>query len=119
MIENAFTLDATAPSVTSISEKAFIGATFDIIGSNLNVVEKILLEGRELAVELATSDKLTCLIPTDFEVNGNAKIEFVYFGGKMQTSVGNIVLEESPCYVWKRITSVSYTHLDVYKRQVL
>lgn len=54
VIENAFTLDATAPSVTSISEKAFIGATFDIIGSNLNVVEKVLLEGRELAVELAT-----------------------------------------------------------------
>lgn len=113
VIENAFTLDATAPSVTSISEKAFIGATFDIIGSNLNVVEKILLEGRELAVELATSDKLTCLIPTDFEVNGNAKIEFVYFGGKMQTSVGNIVLEESPCYVWKRITLYGPTHPNV------
>lgn len=113
VIENAFTLDATAPSVTSISEKAFIGATFDIIGSNLNVVEKILLEGRELAVELATSEKLTCLIPTDFEVNDNAKIEFVYFGGKMQTSVGNIVLKESPCYVWKNVTLYGPKHPNV------
>lgn len=113
VIENAFTLDATAPSVTSISEKAFIGATFDIIGSNLNVVEKVLLEGHELAVELATSEKLTCLVPTDFEVNDNAKIEFVYFGGKMQTSVGNIALKESPCYVWKNVTLYGPKHPNV------
>lgn len=89
VIENAFTLNASAPSVTSVSEKAFIGNTFEIEGTNLQVVEKVLLEGRELAIESVTPTKLVCLVPADCEANESAKVEIVYFDGNMQDVAGN------------------------------
>lgn len=113
VIENAFTLNASAPSVTSVSEKAFIGNTFEIEGTNLQVVEKVLLEGRELAVESVTPTKLVCLVPADCEANESAKVEIVYFDGNMQDVAGNIRLQESPCYVWRSVTLYGPTHPNV------
>lgn len=113
VIENAFTLNASAPSVTSVSEKAFIGNTFAIEGTNLQVVEKVLLEGRELVVESVTPTKLVCMVPADCEANESAKVEIVYFDGNMQDVAGSTCLEESPCYVWRSVTLYGPTHPNV------
>ena len=103
VIENAFTLDATAPSVTSISEKASLGSTFDIEGSNLNVVEKVLLEGKTLTIVQSTPEKLTCLLPGDFTPNSAAKVEIVYFDGNIQQQVGVINVRIPATYIWKNV----------------
>lgn len=103
VIENAFTLDATAPSVTSISEKASLGSTFDIEGSNLNVVEKVLLEGKTLTIVQSAPEKLTCLLPGDFTPNSAAKVEIVYFDGNIQQQVGVINVRIPATYIWKNV----------------
>lgn len=103
VLENKFMLNAIAPSVSSTSEKAAVGSTFDIEGSHLNVVEKVLLEGRELTVTQSTPEKLTCLIPGDFGAKENAKIELVYFDGNMQEQVGTIQVKVPATYIWKNV----------------
>ena len=103
VLENKFTLEMTEPHVTSTSVKVAIGSAFDIEGSNLNVVEKVLLEGRELTVMLSTSEKLTCLIPGDFIAKEDAKIELVYFDGNVQKEVGTIQVKVPATYIWKNV----------------
>ena len=103
VIEDAFTLDATAPSVASISEKASVGSTFDIEGSNLNVVEKVLLEGKVLTIVQSAPEKLTCLVPGDFTPNSAAKVELVYFDGNIQQQVGVINVRIPATYIWKNV----------------
>lgn len=72
---------ANKPAITALSynDKA---ATFDITGTNLTSVEKVLLGNTEVTVSTATDTKLTCALPAN-TAEGSYDVSIVYWAGNV------------------------------------
>lgn len=70
---------AGKPTVASVSYDGK-SATFDITGTNLDYVEKVLLGSTEVTVKTATATKLTCALPAN-TAEGNHNVSITYWAG--------------------------------------
>lgn len=70
---------AGKPEVTALSYDGK-SATFDITGTNLTYVEKVLLGSTEVAVSAATATKLTCALPAN-TAEGSYDVSITYWAG--------------------------------------
>lgn len=104
VVENAFTLDATAPEVAGMDASALIGSSFTITGSNLNVIEKLILGGSEINFRIESPERIIGDIPGNFTAADAQKVEIVCFAGNIRQEIGTIDIREAPCYIWKNVT---------------
>lgn len=80
------TAPANKPEITALSydDKA---ATFDITGTNLTSVEKVLLGNTEVTVSVATATKLTCALPAN-TAEGSYDVSIIYWAGNATEKFG-------------------------------
>lgn len=99
-----FKLIVTTPEVTSFTKTIFAGSALEINGSNLNVIEQVLVNGTPVTIVSKTADKLSCSVPADFTANGSAEVTLVYYNGKVTKNIGSVQVVVPATNIWNNVT---------------
>lgn len=98
-----FKLIITTPEVTSYTQTIFAGSALDINGSNLNVIEQVLVNGTPATIVSKAENKVSCSIPADFKANGTAEVTLVYYNGKVTKNIGSVQVVVPQTNIWKNV----------------
>lgn len=103
-LEKQIKLNLVWPEIELATTTSHIGGTVELVGTNLNVIEKVYLNNTEIAPAIVKDDRILCVIPAGFPVATNSEVRVEYFSGNKVENVGNVSIVTPNTYIWKNVT---------------
>lgn len=103
-LEKKIQLNLIWPEIKDVTTTSHIGGTVELAGTNLNVIEKVYINGTEITPTSKKDDRIVCVIPADFPVSSNAEVRIEYFSGNKNENVGNVSIVTPNTHIWKYVT---------------
>ncbi|MFV0537001.1 MAG: IPT/TIG domain-containing protein [Dysgonomonas sp.] len=100
-----FSLEKPKPEISNYPSSAETGATIELIGTNLSLVDKIMFDGYEGQITLKSETSISVVVPTNYTTSSNTVVlKLIYYGTKELIVTETFEAVVPQIYFWENKT---------------
>lgn len=100
-----FSLEKPKPEVSNYPSSAETGATIELTGTNLSLVDKVMFDNYEGQITLKSETSISVVVPSNYTTSSNAVVlKLIYYGTKELVVTDSFEAVVPQIYFWENKT---------------